>query len=69
MNWSFWEFRSHEGIICAHDLHLEEIPWEHCYGRIRGVGERSLRAIYQRSDMGRLRGLASMASLHTGLQN
>lgn len=32
----FWEFRSHEGIVCAHDLHLEEIPWEHCYGENQG---------------------------------
>lgn len=53
---------SHEGIIYAHDLHLEEIPWEHCDGRIRGIRERSLRDFW-RSDMGRLRGLVIMASL------
>lgn len=28
---------SHEVILCAHVLHLEEIPREHFYGRIRGI--------------------------------
>lgn len=51
---------SHEGIIYAHGLHLEEIPWEHYDGRIRGIRERLLHDFW-RSDVGRLRGLAIMA--------
>lgn len=58
----------HGSIIYAHGLHLEEIPWVHCYGRTGGVRERLLRAIYWSLDMSRSRGVAIMASLHVNIE-
>lgn len=48
----------HGCIAYAHGLHLEEIPWEHYYGRTRGA-----RRAFMARDLSAFRGVVIMASL------